>query len=110
MHEDTEERAIDGRFPSRAIEENVGRLAPKFESDAFERVRRTLDDNFSDRRAARKCDFVHAGMLHECASCRLAKPVDNVDYTGWQAQFFKPVDDFYHAERRLFGRLKDAGD
>jgi len=46
IDEDTEERAIDSRFPIRAIEKNVGRLASKFEGDALECVRRTLDDNF----------------------------------------------------------------
>jgi len=43
IDEDSEERAVNGRFPIRAIEKDIGRFASKLERDALERVRGTLD-------------------------------------------------------------------
>ena len=109
IDKDAEEGAIDGGFPIRAIEENVGRLAAEFERDALESVRCALDDHFSDCGAAREGDFVHASMRNERGSRRFAKAVHDVDDAGRQAQFFKPTGDFHHGERRLLRGLKDTG-
>src|SRR5207245_7344990 len=109
IDKDSKERAVDGRLPIRAIEENVGRLAAEFERDALESVRGALDDHFSDCGAAREGDFVHARMRNERGSRRFAKAVHDVDDAGRQAQFFKPTGDFHHGERRLLRGLKDTG-
>src|SRR2546426_6588823 len=109
VDEDSEKRAVNGGFPIRAVEENVGRLAAKLERDALESVRSALDDDFSDGGAAREGDFVHTGMCDKRSARGFAKPVDNIDDPGRQAQLFKPAGDFHHGERRLLGRLEDAG-
>src|SRR5439155_9216703 len=109
IDEYAEERAVDGSFPVCALKENVWRLAAELEGDALEGVRRALDNDLANCGAAGERDFVHAGMRNQCGSRRFAKPVDNVDDARWQAQFLKPAGDFHHAERRLLGRLQDAG-
>src|SRR6266404_4592755 len=108
IDEDTEERAVNGRFPIRAIEENVRGFASEFERDALESVGGALDDDLSDRSAAGEGDFVHAGMSDERSTRRFAKAIDNVDDTGRQTQFFEPAGDFHHGERRLLGGLEHA--
>src|SRR5437762_100067 len=77
--------AIDGSLPIRVIKGNVGGLAAEFEWDARECVRGALADGFSDGRAGREGDFVHAGMRAEPGARRFAKAVHDVDASGREA-------------------------
>ena len=85
IDEDAEERAVDGGFEIRVGEENVGRLAAEFESDALDRVGGLLDDDLADCRAARERNLVDVGMLHQRRAAGLAEAGDDVDHARRQA-------------------------
>src|SRR5215472_4631442 len=108
IDEHTEQRAIHGRFPIGVGKENVWGFATKFESDTLERIRGTLDDDFSDGRAAGEGDFVNVGMSDKPSTRGFAKAVDDVDDTGRQPDFFEPVGKFERGERCLLGGFEDA--
>ena len=109
IDEDAEQRAVDGRFPIRVGEENVGRLAAELERDALQRVCGLLTMILPTAALPVNAILSTPGCCDQRRSAGFAKAVDDVDHAGRQTHFREPVRKFQRGERRLLGGLQNAG-
>src|SRR5215510_685366 len=94
VDENTEKRAVDGGFEIGVGEEDVRRLAAKFESDTLHRVRGLLHDDLAHSGAAREGNLVDLGMAYQWRAGAFPEASNHIDDARRQADFRKPFGEF----------------
>src|SRR3974390_1557888 len=108
VDEDAEEGAVDSGFKVSIGEEDIRRLAAKFESYALHGVGGHLDDLLADGGASGEGDLVDVGMLHQGRASGFAEAGDDVYDAGRNAARREVLRKFKNCERRLLSWFQNA--
>ena len=103
------ERAVQGQFQVGVVEHNLGVLAAHLQRDRLERSRGVLGHQRTHRAGPRKADGAHIRVLHQRLPHRRAGSGDDIDHPRRQAGIHQRLHQVIGRERRVGGRLDDAG-
>src|SRR5580658_558987 len=103
------ERAVEGEVEVGVVEDDLRVLATHLKRDLLEGGGGALGDERTDFTGTGEADGADAGVFDERRAGLRAEAGHDVDNAGRQAGFDERLDEVIGGERRVLGRLDDAG-
>ena len=107
IEEDRARGAGDRGVEISVLEDDVGRLAAKFERHFLQVARRGMDDQLADFGGTGESYFVDVGMSGQRGARGLAVAGDDVHHALGEAGFHDQLAETQRRKRRLLRRLQD---